>query len=387
MDPEQREDACVEGWRLIEAGQWDAARQSFETAMSTEPSADARDGLGYALNYLGRTDEGIAARALAFEEYVKAGRCDDAARVAVWVSHAYAITGQPSAARGWLSRAERAIEGAECGVGQGWVAVEQARHAETLEARARHARRSMKIARECGAPDLEIFALSVLGRCEVSAGRHEEGMKLLEEAMAGASAGRVRDVNTLGEAYCNLVLACTSAGEWEQAAEWCEVVGEFARRVDCPPLYGACRTAHADVLVATGRWPEAEQALLTAIELFARHAAARDATSGPALAELRIRQGRLGDARELLAGREENPSSLRALAQLRIAENQPQVAAALLERGLAAAEDDTVRTAQLLAPLVEARLACGDVSGCGEGGGGASPARARLEHPAGRSSC
>jgi len=361
MELEQGQDACAEGWGLLEAGQWDAARQAFETAMNTEPTPDARDGLGYALTYLGMTDEGIAARALAFEGYVKAGRCDDAARVAVWVSHAYAITGQPSAARGWLSRAERAVEGAECGMGQGWVAVEQARHASTLEECAMHARRSMEIARECGATDLEIFALSVLGRSEVSAGRREEGMKLLEEAMAGASAGRVRDVNTLGEAYCNLVLACTSAGEWERAAEWCEVVGEFARKVDCPPLYGACRTAHADVLVATGRWPEAEQALETAMTLFARHAASRDASSGPALAELRIRQGRLGEARELLAGREENSSSLRALALLRIAENQPAVAAALLERGLAGAEDDTVRTAQLLAPLVDARLACGEI--------------------------
>lgn len=105
MDPKHGQDACAEGWRLLEAGKWDAARQAFETAMSAEPTPDACDGLGYALNYLGRTDEGIATRALAFEEYLKAGRCDDAARVAVWVSHAYVITGQPSArARGCRAR-------------------------------------------------------------------------------------------------------------------------------------------------------------------------------------------------------------------------------------------------------------------------------------------
>ena len=39
------------------------------------------------------------------------------------------------------------------------------------------------------------------------------------------------------------------------------------------------------------------------------------------------------------------------------AQGQPQVAAALLERGLLAAEDDAVQTAQLLALLVDARLA------------------------------
>ena len=39
------------------------------------------------------------------------------------------------------------------------------------------------------------------------------------------------------------------------------------------------------------------------------------------------------------------------------------MAAALLERALAAAEGDAIRTTQLLAPLVEARLACGDLEG------------------------
>jgi hypothetical protein len=69
------------------------------------------------------------------------------------------------------------------------------------------------------------------------------------------------------------------------------------------------------------------------------------------------------EAEQLLAGREEHPSSLRALAQLRIAEGQPQIAAALLERGLRAAEGDAIRATQLLAPLVDARLACEDAEG------------------------
>ena len=39
------------------------------------------------------------------------------------------------------------------------------------------------------------------------------------------------------------------------------------------------------------------------------------------------------------------------------------MAAGLLERALGAAEGDAIRTTQLLAPLVEARLACGDLEG------------------------
>ena len=286
----------------------------------------------------------------------------------VWVSHQYLLSGRASAARGWLARADRAVAGAEC-EGQGWVAIERARHAESVEERAEHTRRAMAIARESGNADLETYALSLLGLTEVNAGRLESGMQLLEEAMAAASAGRVRNVHTLAEAYCNLIMASTNAGDWERAAEWCELVDEFAREHGTVPLLGVCRTIHADVLVARGRWPEAEHALETALETHARFVPEMGAPTVASMAELRVRQGRLAEAEQLLAGREEHPSSLCALAHLRIADGRPQVAAALLERALGAAEGDAIRTTQLLAPLVEARLACGDLEGAGVAAG------------------
>lgn len=363
MDHGRGGNELVEGWRALEAAQWDAARAAFEAALEEEETPDGRDGLGQALWFLGSVEEGIAAREHAFGGYVRGGRRDEAARVAVWVSHQHLISGRASAARGWLSRAERALDGVVPCEGHGWVAVERARHAESVEECAEHARRAMAIARESDAGDLEVFALSLLGRAEVDAGRRQEGMQLLEEAMAAASAGRVRNVHTLGEAYCNLIMACASAGEWERATEWCELVDDFARGHDVTPLLGACRTVHADVLVATGRWPEAERALESALAAHARHVPGMGAPTVATMAELRVRQGRLPEAEQLLAGREEHPSSLRALAQLRIAEGQPQVAAALLERGLMATEGDVMRATQLLAPLVDARLACEDAQG------------------------
>jgi DNA-binding NarL/FixJ family response regulator len=132
------------------------------------------------------------------------------------------------------------------------------------------------------------------------------------------------------------------------------------------PLLGACRTTHADVLVARGRWPEAEAALQSALETHARYIPNMCAPTVATMAELRIRQGRLREAEQLLAGREEHPSSLRALAHLRIADGEPRVAAALLERGLSAVEGDAVGTTQLLASLVDAQLASGDMDGAAE---------------------
>jgi DNA-binding NarL/FixJ family response regulator len=120
---------------------------------------------------------------------------------------------------------------------------------------------------------------------------------------------------------------------------------------------------HADVLMATGRWAEAEQALEAALETHRRYVPQMGEATAATMAELRVRQGRLAEAEQLLDGREESPSALRALAALRIAEDRPQVAAALLGRGLQSAEVNPMRTTQLLAPLVDARLACGDIDG------------------------
>ena len=362
MDAQPDGAGLVEGTHALERADWEGARCAFGSVLEAGESAEACEGLGQALWFLGSVGEGIAARERAFAAYVREGRCDDAARIAVWVSHQYLISGRASAARGWLARAERALERVANCAGHGWVAVERARHASNAEEQTAHARRAMQIARDAGADDLEVFALSVLGRAEVSAGRPREGMLLLEEAMAAAAVGRVRNVHTLAEAYCNLIMACTDAGEWERATEWCGLVDEFAQTHETAPLFGACRTVHADVLLATGRWPEAERALQSALLTHARYVPQMGAPTVATLAELRIRQGRLPEAEQLLAGREEHPASLRALALLRIAENRPGVAIALLRRGLRATEGHVIRATQLLAPLVDASLACGDLA-------------------------
>jgi ATP/maltotriose-dependent transcriptional regulator MalT len=360
------------GVRASRRGAWASARSAFEAALEAalqqEDSAQARDGLGLALWFLGSVAEGIAEREHAFEDYAAAGLCDDAARIAVWISHQHLLGGRASAARGWLARAERAVEdsGASCS-GRGWVTVEQARHAARSEDQIALAGRALAVARRCGDGDLEVFALSLLGRAVVAAGRREEGLRLLEEAMAAASAAaaaqRVGNVHTLAEAYCNLIEGCTTLGDWDRAAEWCDLVEQFALSHDTAPLLGACRAMHGDVLLALGQWPQAEQALQRALETHARYVPQMAAPAVASLAELRVRQGRLVDAEQLLAGREEEAASLRALALLRLAEGRPREAAGLLERGLRGVEDHAVRATLLLTPLVEARLECGDRAG------------------------
>jgi ATP/maltotriose-dependent transcriptional regulator MalT len=359
-------DGVRDGVLALEHADWDAARIAFQSALDQAETPEAHEGLGLALWMLGRIPEGISERERAYDGYTRTGRCDDAARVAVWVSHQHLLGGRASAARGWLARAERAVEATEPSApGRGWVAVERARHSVSIQEQITQAQRAVEIARTWGDGDLEVFALSLLGRAVVSAGRREDGLRLLEEAMAAASSGRARNVHTLAEAYCNLIEGCASAGEWERGNEWCELVSEYARTHKTEPLFGSCRTIHANVLVATGQWPQAEDALEGALAIHARNVPQMGAPAVAALAELRVLRGRLLDAERLLRGREEEPTSLRALALLRLAEGRPQEAAALLQRGLLGTTDNPVRAAALLAPLVDARLESGDTDGAG----------------------
>ncbi|WP_222272415.1 helix-turn-helix transcriptional regulator [Modestobacter marinus] len=356
-----------DGRRALERADWESARSAFAAASDSadggEHGAEAGDGLAQALWFQGSVVEAIAVREHTFDRYVRAGRCDDAARVAVWVAHQHALGGRASAARGWLARAERALAGLPTCAGHGWVAVERARQATRVEEQLSQAARAVEVGRAVGSGDLEVLAVSLLGRAEVRAGHRDAGLRLLEEAMAAATAGRVRSVHTLGEAYCNLVLACSGAGEWERATEWCELVEGFAEAHRVAPLFGACRTVHADLLIVNGRWAEAEDALRDALATHSRHIPELSAPTVASLAELRVQQGRLSEAEELLAGREEHPAALRALALLRIAAGRPHQAVTLLERGLGSTGDDIVAATRLLAPLVDAHLALGDLAG------------------------
>jgi DNA-binding CsgD family transcriptional regulator len=352
-------DALEEGRRALAAGVWEEARASFAVVLRETEHPEALDGFALASWFLGNVEEGLEMRQRAFAAYAAAGECDVAARVGVWISHQYLVSGRSSLANGWLERAERALDGREDGSGHGWVAIERARRARSVEAAAEGARRAMEIGRAYGDDDLEVFALSLIGRSEISVGAFDDGMRKLEEAMAAATAGRIRSPHTLGEAYCNLIAACTSAGDWERAAEWCDVVDGYARRHAIMPLFGACRTIHADMLLASGRWADAETALGDALAAHGRGYPAMGATTLSTLASLRVRQGRLAEAEQLLAGREEELTSLLALAELRLAEGEPRIAAALLERALTTVDDDVLGSSRLLVPLVDAWLAAG----------------------------
>src|SRR4029453_15256556 len=84
-----------------------------------------------------------------------------------------------------------------------------------------------------------------------------------------------------------------------------------------------------------GRWPEADRALTDAIRLWALGRRTLKAGALARLADLRIRQGRLEEAEQLLEGLSLDEETARPLAMLILEQGQVQRARDSLERTLA----------------------------------------------------
>jgi ATP/maltotriose-dependent transcriptional regulator MalT len=220
-----------------------------------------------------------------------------------------------------------------------------------------HARQAIALAREFGERELERVASSLVGLALVYGLRVTEGMVLLDEAMAAATGGELESFWCISEIYCNTLLACERAGDLERADQWLRVIEEFSRRHGCEPLFPFCHVIHGGILAATGRWDQAEREFARAVDAFDGGQRAMRVLALARLAELRLRQGRIEDARQLLAGYEEHPLALRATVRLWLLDGQAALAAATLERRLEQIGADSLLAAPVLSVLVDAHLA------------------------------
>ena len=199
----------------------------------------------------------------------------------------------------------------------------------------------------------------------VEEGSVTEGMRRLDEAAAAARGGEVASRVVSGEIYCKLLVACESTLDVRRAEEWLPVTSPLG---DSPAVAWAsaiCRTHYGGILVVAGRWEEAEQELEEALRLYdVSYRALRPAALGR-LAELRVRQGRLNESRELLSGQAWVGYAVRPWARTEwlCAQDAAQrgVVAARLVRALGGRPNRLLEV-PTLALLTEMQVACGDVA-------------------------
>jgi ATP/maltotriose-dependent transcriptional regulator MalT len=168
------------------------------------------------------------------------------------------------------------------------------------EAAAAGSAEARSLAREVGAVDLELLSLALEGLSLVAGGQVDDGMRLLDAAAAAAVGGEMSDLDSIETICCFVIDACKRVRDLERAGEWCLRVQEIATRFHDRQMFAVCRTHYADVLLWHGEFARAGAELEAAVSELGRLRPGKDVDALVRLAELRRRQGRLAEARELL---------------------------------------------------------------------------------------
>ncbi len=352
------EDLLLLGREDLVAARWQSARDHFEAAVDAEESAEGIDGLGEALWWLGDVRRGVELRERAYAEFRKLGQVHRAARIALWLSTEYlSLYGNEAASNGWLALAQRIADDSPRCAEQGWVAFRRGKRACNPADAEQEARKVLAIARDTGDRDLEVAGINLLGRALLGQGRTGEGFALLDESMAAALGGDVESIHVVGETCCSMIVACERTMELVRATQWCQVTDDYAKRHGYLPIRAFCRITYATVLIALGRWAEAEPELLAALESYQRTFPPMSAHAIGKLALLRIAQGRLAEATELLQGQEDNAVVAHSIALLHLANGEPALATRVATRRLDVIGADALLSPPFLAILVEAAVA------------------------------
>jgi DNA-binding CsgD family transcriptional regulator/predicted negative regulator of RcsB-dependent stress response len=299
----------------------------------------------------------------AYAAHRAAGDRLGAVRVARTLAGIHVATlGNPAVAQGWIGRAQTLLGLARGSPEAGWVALNLGMFESDRTRKHALFERARRVGRRLGDADLEFTALAYLGASVVRGDRVAEGMALLDEALAAVVGGEVEDFCVLEEIFCQLFAACEHACDVRRAEEWSRVGEAIAERRRLPAISAFCRTHYGGVLTAAGRWPEAEEALSAAARLWelGQRSTLR-AGAVARLAELRVRQGRLEEAEQLLDGLDPGAveETARPLAAIHMARGETDLAAEALERALERTDPEASATAPLWEALVEVHLAAG----------------------------
>lgn len=196
------------------------------------------------------------------------------------------------------------------------------------------ARQTLALAKELGDSDLAVCATCELGYALAARGDLVEGGSFLDQAMATALGGGCDDLDTVVLVSCRTITACRRAADLKRAAQWISAAESFQRSHGSTHLFTTCKTHHGAVLFAAGDWTRAEAELELPVQCAGEAESALRADAAGVLAELRIAQGRLDDARRLLDGVKDQPITAVAQARLHLATGRTSTAATLVRRRL-----------------------------------------------------
>lgn len=360
------------GLDAFDRREWSNAYEQLAAAdrdEGLEPAALERFSLAAYL--VGRADESVEILARAHREYLDRDDPPGAARCAFWLGFQLLMRGEPARGGGWVARAEHILE--DCGrdceergfvlLPRGLRLLSEGKPEVAEEAFTEAGRIAERFASR------ELMALSRLGRgqARIRSGAIDDGVALLDEAMAAVDAGGLGPV-AAGTIYCAVIETCHEIFDLGRAREWTAALSDWcASQPDLVPFRGDCLVRRSEILRLQGDWPDALEEARRAGRLLTRPPA--DTGAGAAFyeqAELHRLSGRLEESEEAYreaSGRGRTPQP--GLALLRLAQGRIDDAASAIRRVVEEAATPSEQ-ARVLPAFAEIMLAAGDVDAAGQ---------------------
>lgn len=342
-------------------------RETYERLTARDASGLTgrdHDRLADALYWLDRPDRSAAARRDAYAAHLAAGAIDDAALAAWRLFYDHFLVGESAVAAGWLERARRHVATAPGAVPAGWVAVAEAdceMAQDDPSAALPHARRALEIGRGAADDDLVAMALQTTGRVLCAAGRLDDGMALLDEAMVAVVNSEVDPMFT-GWVFCNLLSTCHDLADLSRAAQWSDAAMRWCDGLWEGRLYpGICRVHSVELSCLRGAWETAATDAQRACDDLVAHDPRYAGEAFYLVGEMCRLTGDLDGAEEVFTqahqlGRLPQPG----LALVRLAQGRSTAAVKALRIAREAGPSSPLRRAQLLAAHTEAELEVGE---------------------------
>jgi tetratricopeptide (TPR) repeat protein len=250
------------GREAYERRAWLDAYQALSRADEEAPlGPENLDLLAVAASMVGRMDDYLEVLERAHHGYLDAGEVLLAARAALTIGMNLAVRGEIGPAGGWFGRARRLIEreGKDC-IEQGWLFIPLAfQHEATGDYDGAFAAlgRALEVAERFGDSDLFAVAMHFQGLIRIRQGLSEAGLRLLDEAMVGVTAGEVSPFMT-GVVYCGVIACCEEAFDARRARDWTNALARWCeRQPQMVAFTGRCLAHRAGILQLHGAWSEA----------------------------------------------------------------------------------------------------------------------------------
>jgi DNA-binding NarL/FixJ family response regulator len=162
---------------------------------------------------------------------------------------------------------------------------------------------------------------------------------------------------------CCTLSACERIGDLARADAWLRVLDEAGVTTtdqQTPSLFAHCQATYGSLLCQVGRWGEAETALTLSLTAGRNGFYLHRVMSRASLADLRVRQGRLQEAEQLLAACGDRWEAIPTRAKLHYVRGEFEHAVFSVKQALRQIGEDRVRAVPLLALLANAEIGRGD---------------------------